>query len=370
MRTRRSLAVGFVWVLAVLSLVMLATSAIGCATARSAGDGWEGFGAGNWPGANWRPYASTSPFNQLVGNSAVHPDSSQLVAAALQWGAPASLIAGTAGTPYDYGHPVYYAQPSDQVYVLRATEPWGPNPIEGMHIRVPARAQPAAGGDHHMTIVTPNGWEYDLWGAQPPPLGGGTLTFAWGGRIRIDGSGLGGHATASHFGNLAGVIRPEELAAGRINHALFVVLRCTGTGTSFGYGVHRSRQPSVGSYVYPAEGGGNDCGENDRNLPPMGTRFQLAMSDKQIVALPVPFWKKAILLALARYGGYVGDTGGPGFGFVLQSSSTYTSFGAPDPFVQLARRAGIKPQQGLYTFDLTSGVDWQRYLRVLVPPSA
>jgi hypothetical protein len=333
----------------------------------SPGTGWGGFGVDNWPGAGWRPYAPSSPFNQPVGKAVVHPGSAQLVASSLQWGPPTGLTAGGAGTSSDYGHPVYYALQSDPVYVLHPTESWGRSPIAGLRIHVPSVAQPAGGSDGHMTIVTPDGWEYDLWRAQRPPAGGGTLTFAWGGRLRIDGSGIGGRATAANFGSLAGIIRPEELAAGRIEHALFIVLRCTGSGASYGYGV-RQRSRWTGSYVYPAQAGASTCGQNG-SLPPLGARFRLAMSGAQIAALGAPRWKRAILTALARYGGYVGDTGGPGFAFAIQSSATYTSFGAPDQLVQVAHSAGISAHGGRYVFDISDGVDWQRYLRVVVPPT-
>lgn len=349
-------------------LLALTAAAVGCAGAHSL-ESWDGFQAGNWPGATWRPYADRSPFNEPVGRAAVDPHSTQLVAAALQWGAPASMTVGTAGTAEDYGHPVYYARRHDPLYVLHATEPWGRSSIQGMRIPVPPGASPAGGGDHHMTIVTPDGWEYDLWHANPPSSAGHALTFGWGGRTRIYGNGLDSPATAAHFAGLAGVIRPEELAAGRIDHALFIVLRCTGAGTRFGYGVRESRRPSSSSYVYPARAGGNTCSARDPNLPPMGARFRLAMSRSRIEALPFPSWKKAVLLALAEYGGYVGDTGGPGFAFQLQSGSTYTSFGAPDRFVQLARTAGISPSEGRYSFDIGSGVEWSRYLQVLAPPT-
>jgi hypothetical protein len=280
------------------------------------------------------------------------------------------ITAGVADTSYDYGHPVYFAQPTDPVYVLHPTERWGRNQLTGMRIRVPAGARPAGGGDGHMTIVMPEGWEYDLWRAKTPPPGGGTLSFAWGGRLRIDGSGLGSRATAAHFGSLAGVIRPEELAAGQINHALFITLRCTGSGGSFGYGERQSAGHWTSGYVYPAQAGGSSCDSGRAALPPLGARFQLAMSSAQIAALGLPAWKRAILTALARYGGYVGDTGGPGFAFLVQSSSTYTSFGAPDRLVQVARSAGLPSRGGRYRFDISDGVDWQRYLRILVPPPA
>jgi hypothetical protein len=307
--------------------------------------GWSGFGAGHWPGANWRPYAASSPFNAAIGGAPSDARSAQLVSAALQWGAPSSIVVGTSGTSGDFGHPVYWAQPSDPSYTLHATESWGRAPIEGMRIPVPAAARPAGGSDGHLTVVTPDGWEYDLWQSHAPPAGGGTLTFGWGGRTRVDGDGLGSRATASHFGSLAGVVRPEELAAGHVDHALFIVLKCTS------------------GHVAPAQGDGAQCS----GAPPMGTRFQLTLSDAQIAALAVPAWKKAILGALARYGGYVGDTGGSGFGVMIQSSSTYTSFGAPDPFVALARANGVAAWQGTYALNLAAGVDWAHALRAVAP---
>jgi hypothetical protein len=336
--------------------------------ARGSGAGWNGFGGGNWPGATWRPYADSSPFNQPIGRAVVHPNSAALVAGALQWGSPVDITAGTAGTSADYGHPVYYAQPGDPIYTLHPTEPWGRNAIAGACIPIPAAARPAGGGDGHMTVVTPDGWEYDFWRAQAPPPGGGTLSFAWGGRVGILGSGLGGGATAARFAGLAGVIRPEELAAGRIDHALFIVLKCSGSGTSFGYGVRQGSSRWTGSYVYPAQAGAGTCGPG-AGLPPLGARFQLAMSRAQIVALGAPRWKRAILYALARYGGYVGDTGGSGFAIAMQSSATYTSFGAPDRLVQVAQSAGLTASSGRYAFDLADGVDWRRYLRIVASPA-
>jgi len=331
---------------------------------RASASGWQGFGAGNWPSGGWRPYADSSPFNRPVGDAATHPHSAQLVARALQWGAPSNLIVGSADTTGDYGHPVYWAQPTDPTFVLHATASWGRASIEGMRIHVPAGARPAGGSDGHMTIVQPDGWEYDLWQAQPLPTGSDTLTFAWGGRVRIDGDGLGSPATAAHYGSLAGIIRPEELAAGRIDHALFVVLKCTGTDTSFGYGV----KTGASAYVYPAAAGGSRCADAD--APPMGTRFALDLSDAQIAGLAVPAWKKTILTALAHYGGYVGDTGGPGFGLQFESSTMYTSFGFADPLVAFAKQNGASEWNGMYAFNLSQGVDWAKYLRVLAPPAA
>jgi hypothetical protein len=311
--------------------------------------GWSGFGAGAWPDGTWRPYAAGSPFNTpIAAGTPTAANSSALVSAALASGPPSPLTSGTAGTQYDWSKPVYYAQPTDPVVTLHATERSG-NPVEGMKIPVPAGASPAGAADAHMTIVTPDGWEYDLWGASKPS--GGVLSFTWGTRLRIDGDGIstnGASATASHFGNLAGEIRPEELIAGHIDHALFAVVKNTAP-----------------SYVYPAAA---SDGRNAGGVP-MGTRLQLNMTDQQIAALAVPAWKKTILTALAHYGAYVGDSGGNGLGFQFQAGDTYTSLGYADPLVNYAKSLGLPGANSVAQWDLASGVDWATYLRAITPPN-
>jgi hypothetical protein len=295
-----------------------------------------------------------------------------MVTRVLQWGQPANVALGVAETSEDYMHPVYYAQPSDPTYTLHATAPWGSDPINGMKIPIPAGARAAGGSDGHMTVITPEGWEYDFWQVSSIPAGGGTMTFSWGGRLRIDGSGLGGEATAANFGLLAGVIRPQELEAGAINHALFVVLKCTSNTTEFGFGTHEHATGDPGgSFVYPADKGGSRCsGESEANVPPMGARLALAMSDEEIEALNVPSWRKTILRALAHYGGYVGDTGGAGIGLQFESGSSYTSQGLPDPWVTFGKKHSLPMLGGHYTLNVAEGVNWQQYLRVVAPPNA
>jgi hypothetical protein len=333
--------------------------------------GWLGFGVNSWPSALWRPYAGSSPFNLLASGVSVHPDSAAIVQRVLSWNSQnpvGNLLAGLADTAQDYAHPTFYAQPSDPIFTLHATG--GSPSIEGMRIPVPDAARPAGGSDHHMAIVTPDGWEYDLWNVTSKPQGGGTLVFELGGRTRIDGNGLDSYGTAARFGNLAGVIRAQELAAGHIDHALFITVRCTSTSTGFGYDTRPAPGGGQSAYVYPASHGGSSCSSaDDVGAPPMGARFQLAMSDAQIQALAVPVWKKTILTALAHYGGYVGDTGGPGFAFQFESGTTYTSFGVTDPLVTFAKANNVPTYNGSYVFNMANGVDWARYLRVLVPPA-
>src|SRR6185312_5135032 len=96
-------------------------------------------------------------------------------------------------------------------------------------------------------------------------------------RLRIDGSGLGSSAVAARFGTLAGVLRPEEILAGRIDHALAISVRC-----------------DSGTYVYPARQSSSSCASQGlpaAGAPPLGTRFQLALSAAQIDRLAVPDYR-------------------------------------------------------------------------------
>jgi hypothetical protein len=311
---------------------------------------------GRWPTSCWRPYSSTSPFNRQIPNGArIAPDSREIVARLLSFGPISNLVAGEADSPHDFFHPVYFSQRRDPVFTLHCyQDSWGRCPIEGDRIRIPNAARPAGGGDAHLTVISrASGWEYDFYKVRSKPRGGGTLVFRWGGRTLIGGDGLGSGATASGFGGAAGIIRAAELRAGRIDHALFMVARC-----------------DAGSWVYPANKSGSSCADRgiaSDGAPPMGARLQLAMSPAQIAALRVPHWKKTILRAMARYGLYLGDTGGGAWGVQLESGSSYTSFGRADPLVAFARTNDWRRSGSRYIGDLRAGVDWRRYLRVIDP---
>jgi hypothetical protein len=313
--------------------------------------GLGSFAAGNWPSSCWRPYADSSPFNRsLPPVPRILPNSDAIVRRVLGMGPIADLVVAP-DTPSDWYHPTYYSQPGDPVYVVHCVK--YACPIEGRTVAIPAPARPAGGGDAHMTVVDQaTGWEWDFWQVQDRPAGGGTLEISDGGRTSITGDGLGSQANAGQWGLLGGIIRGQELQAGRIDHALFMMVGCTHSG-----------------HVYPAAGDATICADQ-ADAPRTGERFQLAMSDAEIDALAVPEWKKTILRALATYGAYVGDTGGnEAFTFQFESGSTYTSFASADPLAGFAAQqgAGVTSADGKWYFDLGSGVDWERRLRVVDP---
>jgi hypothetical protein len=308
----------------------------------------------------WRPYSEASPFNRQVSTGAPVVSNSQAVVD--RWVGFGSLnapkfSAGTAGTSYDYEHPIYYSRPRDPLYTVQCTQWVSSCEVHGMKVRVPRRAKPAAGSDGHLTVIDArSGSEYDFWQVHSKPSGGGILKTSHGGRTELGGDGLDSNATAAHFGLAAGVIRPEELAAGEINHALFMVVNCTN-----------------GQSVSPAaSGAGRSCssiGQSNANAPRMGEHFVLDMTDAEINALPTAAWRKTILRAMAHYGLYVGDTGG---GFLkLQSGASWTSFGRADPWSKLGKRLGVptwsEGGKTFHSFDLRTTVNWKSRMQVVSP---
>ncbi|UJA19985.1 hypothetical protein HJD18_07010 [Thermoleophilia bacterium SCSIO 60948] len=323
------------------------------------------FSEGGAPPACWTPFAANSPFNSEVGSGdTIDSNSNSIVDRMIGFSGtgPDKFAPNNAGTSDDWNHPIYFSEPTDPVYTVRCTysASWGPCGVEGMQVRIPAEAQPAAGGDGHMAVIDQaTGWEYDFWQVRNKPAGGGTLTVSYGGRTQIDGKGLGAQATASYFALSAGVIRPQEMLEGEINHALFIVVKCTND-----------------ERVWPATGGAagrpcSDLGLSNRNAPAMGQHFVLDMTAAEIDALREPEWKKTILHAMAEYGMYVGDTGGNGWGITVESGSSQTSFGKRDPWTTVGQRLNIPTwDDGTrvhHVFDMRTAVDWKSQLEVVAP---
>ena len=307
-----------------------------------------------WPPGCWRPFASASPFNEPIPPDPVlTSNSQQMVQMLLGFGSVNDLRAGIADTDSDFYHPVYYAKDTDPLYLVTGGSVVEPYAVAGKLVHVPAGARAAGGSDHHFAVVD-DGWEWGFWNAKVDPVahvisGAGTLGQDLAGRkVPLSGDGLNASCTAARFACLAGIIRAQELEAGQINHALFMTVHC-----------------SNGEGVYPSAGRENAC-PDPTNAPAMGTRFQLAMSDAEIDALGVPAWKKTILRAMAHYGMFVGDVTGSPWGLIMESGSSYTSFGVEDEMVKFARSVGITSSSGVYNFDVSSDVDWSR-LRVIDP---
>lgn len=276
------------------------------------------------------------------------------------------LVGHPQGSRGDFGRPVYYGNSKDPRYTIRCTRWVSSCEVHGMHVRIPRNALPAGGSDAHMAVIdAASGWEYGFWEVKttPLPMLGGTVHIGHGGRTRWGtrgADGLGSNATAAHFGLSAGVIRAEEwedaaLRGKAIGHALFAGVSCTN-----------------GRSVYPAARGtsGTTCARGRKAAPPLGARFQLKMSGDQIDALRIPRWKTSILKTLARHGMIVGDTFGGNqhaFGLFAESDAQYTALGHPGRFAALGRKWGAPTYEGAYAFDIRSGINWRKKLRVVRP---
>ena len=330
------------------------------------GCGWGKFTAERPPGECWRPFSAESPFNRALPASPQQPlDSSPIARTVTGWGTGLRFVVGNADTPFDFNHPIYFSEKSNPVFRVNCTQFGGDCSVDGHRVRIPNLARPAGGSDGHLAVIDQrNGWEYDFWQVGDRAAGERQLDVGWAGRTKIgsdDATGRGAGATAAGLALSAGVVRPAELRAGEIDHALFMTVGCTN-----------------GRAVYPADhNGGTACGRglvdgSTEVAPAMGQHFFLEMSEAEIEALPVAHWQKTILEAMARYGMFVGDTGGSGWGIVVESASSFTSFGGPDPWVRIARRIGLPETLAddgtpRYAFDMQGTVDWASELRVAAP---
>lgn len=343
--------------------------AAGCPKGVHVKNGWGSFGVGKWPSACWRPYINKSFFNtRLPANPRILGNSKAMVNRILSLG-DIKPLKTNAEIGQDWYHPYFFSRPTDPLYRIHCNKHSFRCPVEGRLVRIPFSARPASGDDAHMVVIDQrSGWEYDFWNVQsvPLPKAGGTITIGWGGKTRIiDGPGGGtgrtdSPAVMSATGAIGGVIRFQELAAGRIEHALFIVVGC-----------------SNGKTVYPARDYGGECSDTT-NAPAAGQWLQLDMSNAQIARLSVPRWQKTILKAFARYGGFVGDTGGnEAFTFQLESPETYTSLGAANPYLAWAAKEVTRRNHNIITYgeggvrryalDIAEGVDWANKLRVIDP---
>ena len=163
-------------------------------------------------------------------------------------------------------------------------------------VPIPTNAKPAAGSDASLVIWQPSTntmWEF--WQAR---LADGTWHAHWGGRMS-DVSENPGYfddprdwgASATSLPLLGGLITPEDLQAGSINHALAVAIPHAEA--------HR--------YVFPAQ-------RSDGNDPspmqiPEGTRFRLKPG-VNVSALHLPRLAAMMAHAAQRYGMIVRDQSG------------------------------------------------------------
>lgn len=192
-----------------------------------------------------------------------------------------------------YAVPIWVGGPDDPLMTIGACRSYPCPQAEGSQVRVPEGAEADPGTDGHMVIVDKDaGLAYDLFKAERK---GDTWTGAGGAKVDyVTGDGGTGKiegATAAHTALLAGLIRPQEIKRGRIDHALQMTL--PGIGTS---------PPRC-----PAEYSVDTV--TDADAPPEGTIYQLDPAI-DVDAADVPRETRIVARALQKYGAVVVDNGG------------------------------------------------------------
>lgn len=187
--------------------------------------------------------------------------------------------------------PVWVGRPTDPMEQLGDCYSYSCPGIKNTSVRVPAGAKADPGSDGHMVIYDPNKQTaYDLYRAR---RSGGRWVGASAASVNVrsgkGGTGKRNGANAAHTALLAGLIRPQEIKRGRINHAIGVTIPGIGPGAP--------RCPA--DYNVPTT--------NTRNAPPEGTHFQLS---KRANISGLPRTQKIVAKALQRYGMIVVDNGG------------------------------------------------------------
>jgi hypothetical protein len=244
--------------------------------------------AGSFP----RPYDPNSFWNQLIpADPAIDANSVAMVSASLV------SYAGTANftNSDEWGEAVALANPVSQSYAIGCTTYDCGTPVS---FRIPSYAKPTTGADHHLVVLDPGtNRELDMFMASYDPS---TDSWTAGSRYVTALSGSGAlcaagqscmSAVAAGFAAYGGVVRPEDIAQGHIDHALFFTTPHTRAGYVACPATHTDGQ------------------SDDPAAIPLGARIQLDPSF-DVDGQAWPAWEKVVAHALQRYGAYLGDTGG------------------------------------------------------------
>jgi chitodextrinase len=295
-----------------------------------------GTGTG-WP-ANPFPRGSVyNPGQPIPSNVAVHPNSANIVNFLVS-----TTTSGFKFVCCNWSVAIGEAESTHKVYQVVDDSYHGSGNINrfgGVPLKAGTRWDPS--GDGHLTILDyANGREYSFWQASYnastdvwSTTCGQATTFA---ELNIPSNYCG--ANTANMPGSAGLIAPEEIQGGVINHPLvFAAAAIYGDGND---------------HVCPAGYGWGET--SNTNAPRAGHWFQMDPT-LDVNALAIPTWQKTIVRALQQYGAFVRD----------QSANDTTFFGE-NPLNRATAPSwgslGINGNQVL-----SSAIPWSR-MRVLAPP--
>lgn len=164
-------------------------------------------------------------------------------------------------------------------------------------IRIPLNTKPDPSGDGHLTIRdVALGREHDFWQAKYDSTTGRISSASAGisfplGAVNEQTTGWGGNA--ANFPLRRGIITPEEIKAGVINHPLVFAMPQIGSG----------------SPRYPAIHNAATCGSTCSNHMVEGTWVRLDPS-LNVTTLGLSSWQVTIAKAMQKYGMFLRDNSG------------------------------------------------------------
>jgi hypothetical protein len=232
-----------------------------------------------------RPFAASSFWNTPITSAPSLSSSNQTLV---------QYLAAHANNPnlalHSWGVAVAEAHPSDTRYTVPCTSGWSCTLDDLGPFGIPLTAKPDPSGDGHLAIYDPvSKNEWDMWraaccwsasaGSSESMLGAGTIK---GGTASGD---------AANLPLLGGVIRPEEILQGHIDHALV-------------FGV-----PGIGQGAPVCPATHNAPTTSDPTAPREGQKFQLDPTI-DVGSLSIPSWEKTVARAMQVYGMYLRDNGG------------------------------------------------------------
>jgi hypothetical protein len=238
-----------------------------------------------------RLYADSSFWNQPIGASPViDPNSAAILASSI---IPTANIA-TFNNNDEWGVPLAYSDPASKLYTVGCLY-YGCS--QQVLFRIPRYAKANTGSDGKLVMIDPTtDTELDMGVATYDELADAwstnsrytTASDGWGAMcaqgLHCDGVMMSG---VDQFG---GIVRPEEIAQGHIDHALSLIAPYWRSGF-------------IACPAVKTTGGTNDA-----NAIPMSARIQLDPSFN-VDAQSWPEWKKVLAKALQTYGAYVWDAG-------------------------------------------------------------
>jgi hypothetical protein len=245
-------------------------------------------------GAVRRFYSKSSFWNvPLAPTAPLDPNSAAMIASSILPWRDHTVI----DNDDQWGIPLAYACAHSKRYSIGCVKFDCDTPVS---FRIPRYAQPSTGSDGHLAVYDPRtNLELDMWQAvydaktDTWTAGSRSVTKAnWGAACGL-GQHCGGGGVAAGFNEWGGVIRPEEIAQGHIDHALVIsmphvradYLACPATN---------NWAPQGNRYA------------QDPNALPLGAHIRLSPSF-DVAAQPWPAWEKVVAVALQQYGAFVAD---------------------------------------------------------------